>query len=293
MGGIFISYRREDAAADAGRLYDDLRRRHGKNVFLDVSLRAGVDFHEALFARLAACDVLLALIGPRWLEARNEATGQRRLDEEADYVRQEIEAALGTQKVVIPVLLPGVRMPRAEELPASMRDLARRNAFEFRYERWSADLDHLVEQLPGEVAHEQPATEAHRWTSSAYAVCSAVALLVALHVFSVYTLPIDPHYIAAGTSVVLGLATSLRFRFSTLEKLAIALSVSALVGILTSIVIPVLSDQNVVPEDLVEVRLIVTFMASVFIGYLIGMHAVDLYRYRARVLRNADPGDRP
>src|SRR5215203_3735432 len=52
MAGIFISYRREDAAADAGRLYDDLRRRYATNVFLDLSMRAGIDFHEALFARL-------------------------------------------------------------------------------------------------------------------------------------------------------------------------------------------------------------------------------------------------
>src|SRR5215212_2327171 len=84
MSGIFISYRREDAAADAGRLYDDLRRRHTSEVFLDLSMRAGVDFHEALFARIESCDVLLALIGPRWLQARNEVTGERRLDEEND-----------------------------------------------------------------------------------------------------------------------------------------------------------------------------------------------------------------
>src|SRR4051794_38513017 len=98
MAGIFISYRRDDAAADAGRLHDDLRRRHTRDVFLDLSMRAGVDFHEALFARVKSCDVLLALIGPRWLQARNEVTGERRLDEESDYVRQEIEAALTMHK---------------------------------------------------------------------------------------------------------------------------------------------------------------------------------------------------
>lgn len=287
MGGIFISYRRDDAAADAGRLHDDLRRRYAENVFLDVSMGAGVDFQEVLFAQLGSCDVLLALIGPRWLQARNEATGERRLDEEVDYVRREIEAALATQKVVIPVLLPGVKMPRAEELPASIQDLARRNAFEFRYDRWSTDIDHLLEQLPGEVRKQQEPTSTRGWKRRAYAVCTVVALLAALHVFSIYNLSIDPHYLMASASFVLGLATSLQFRFSMLEKLGITLSISTLVGILTSIATAILSGQNIIPEDLVEVRLSVTFVACIFAGYLIGIHAMDLYRHGKQAIRKS------
>jgi hypothetical protein len=286
MGGIFISYRREDAAADAGRLYDDLRRRYGKDVFVDVSMQPGVDFHHTIFDKIATCDVLLALIGPRWVQARDEVTRQRRLDEETDYVRQEIQTALSTNKLVIPVLLPGVKMPRAEDLPTSIRDLARRNAFEFRYERWSTDLDHLVEQLRGAAPQEQEAAATDPWKRRSYVVATAVGLLLAVHVFSVYTLGVDPHYVAAGTSFVLGLATTLRFRFSILEELGIALSVSVLVGIASSILVALLSGQNIVPEQLVEVRLTVTFVASIFVGYLIGMHAVDLYRNGEQALRN-------
>jgi len=134
MAGIFINYRREDAAADAGRLFDDLRRRcKDEHVFMDLTIEAGKDFRAALSEKLETCDALLALIGPRWLHVTNEASGKRRLDEEQDFVRLEIATALVQQKIVIPVILPGAKMPSAESLPESIRELAWRNAFELQY----------------------------------------------------------------------------------------------------------------------------------------------------------------
>lgn len=111
MAGVFISYRREDAAADAGRLFDDLQRRCLKDqVFLDLSIRAGQKFPELLSEKLRDCDVLLALIGPRWLDLmKNEDTAQRRLEGEQDFVRFEIASALAMHKLVVPVLLPGAK----------------------------------------------------------------------------------------------------------------------------------------------------------------------------------------
>src|SRR5262245_59897038 len=100
-GKIFVSYRRDDAAADARGLLDALAHKFGKsNVFLDVdNLLAGQRFDRELDKALARCDVLVAVIGSRWMELLT-AKGS---DGERDYVREEIAMALKRGIVVIPV----------------------------------------------------------------------------------------------------------------------------------------------------------------------------------------------
>ena len=68
-GGIFVSYRRQESSHLAGRLYDRLADRFGEGqVFIDVdTIEPGVDFAEEIFRAVAACEVLLAIIGPTWL----------------------------------------------------------------------------------------------------------------------------------------------------------------------------------------------------------------------------------
>jgi TIR domain len=82
---VFISYRRDDSAAHAGRVDDRLEREFGRDsLFMDVdAIPLGVDFVEVLGAEVAKCDVLLAIIGPNWLHARDEE-GNRRLEREPD-----------------------------------------------------------------------------------------------------------------------------------------------------------------------------------------------------------------
>src|SRR5690242_646946 len=91
-GGIFISYRREEAAAQAGRLYDRLSDRFGEDlVFMDVdSIAIGVDFTREIIKAVSGCDILLALIGREW-SAITDSTGKRRIDDSDDFVRVEIE----------------------------------------------------------------------------------------------------------------------------------------------------------------------------------------------------------
>lgn len=145
MRGIFISYRRDDAAGHAGRLFDGLKERFGaERVFMDVSdLRPGEDFVAALDRALAEADVVLAVIGPRWLDAA-DASGRRRLDDPDDFVRRELTAALASDGHVIPVLVHGARMPAAESLPAPLRALARRQAIALTDTRWESDVRDLV-----------------------------------------------------------------------------------------------------------------------------------------------------
>jgi hypothetical protein len=81
VGGIFISYRREDAAPWAGRLYERLAHEFPRNqLLMDVdAIEPGLDFVKVLDEQVSGCDVLLAIIGPTWVDARNDK-GLRRLD---------------------------------------------------------------------------------------------------------------------------------------------------------------------------------------------------------------------
>jgi hypothetical protein len=142
MSDIFISYRREDARADAGRLCDRLDRRFGdKHVFMDIEdIKPGADFTRVLEDTLDRCDVMLAMIGPKWLDSGNAG----RLRDPEDFVRLEIEKALDRNVLVIPVLVAGATMPSADALPEKLRGLALRQAFEIRDISFHEDADRLV-----------------------------------------------------------------------------------------------------------------------------------------------------
>lgn len=158
MGGrIFISYRRGEDTASAGRLYDRLNRTFRRRLFMDVdSIPPGEDFIAILEREVAACDVLLALIGRGWLSAVDEA-GRRRLDNAADFVRIEVGAALAQRKRVIPVLIEMVAMPRPDELPDDLKPLARRNAVRISHERFESDVQRLIKALRPIVGPTKPA----------------------------------------------------------------------------------------------------------------------------------------
>jgi hypothetical protein len=147
-GRIFMTYRREDTAYPAAWLFDRLTRHFGRDqVFKDIdSIELGDDFVEVITDAVGSCDALLALIGGRWLSITGR-DGQRRLDDPGDFVRLEIEAALARDVRVIPILVEGAQMPRAEELPASMAKLARRQALELSPARFDADTQRLLRVL--------------------------------------------------------------------------------------------------------------------------------------------------
>jgi len=145
---IFVSYRREDAAYPAGWLFDRLVDHFGDDhVFRDVdSIPLGDDFVKEITAAVGSCEVLLTVIGARWLTAVGEG-GQRRLDDPADFVRLEIEVAFAHGVRVIPVLVDGAQMPNVTELPASLAQLAHRQALELSPNRFRSDTARLLEEL--------------------------------------------------------------------------------------------------------------------------------------------------
>jgi hypothetical protein len=146
---VFISYRREDTSGQAGRLYDALAKQFGQeNVFMDVdTIDIGVEFNDAIESAVASCDVLFAMIGPRWLTVA-DSRGERRLSRADDYVRLEIETALARNIRVVPALVGGAVMPAADDLPGTLEPLARRNALEMADgPRWQYDVSRLVNLL--------------------------------------------------------------------------------------------------------------------------------------------------
>jgi hypothetical protein len=128
-GKIFISYRRDDSAPHAMSIAQYLERQFGSNtVFIDVDqIRAGENFVSVLNNRLGLSNVMLAIIGPHWVKAR-DASGKRRLDDPNDWVRLEVASALIKGIRVIPVQVAGAKLPKEEELPDDLKPLVKRQA---------------------------------------------------------------------------------------------------------------------------------------------------------------------
>jgi hypothetical protein len=145
---VVISYRREDTPGGAGRLRQDLGAHFGReNVFLDIdAIPPGVDWVEEIEKTVSSSDVLLPVIGLHWLTVTDE-NGHRRLDDPDDVLRFEIETALKTRVRVIPIQLHGAPMPKADELPASLVGLTRRQSVRIDDEDWPHDVQKLVRAL--------------------------------------------------------------------------------------------------------------------------------------------------
>jgi TonB family protein len=148
LGVIFVSYRRSDSQGEAGRLFDDLVKHFGEDtVFMDVAgIEAGRDFRKAIEEGVTKCGVLLVMIGPEWLDAKDER-GRRRLQDPSDFVRIETASALKRDIPVVPVLVRGAKMPSPEQLPEELKELAYRNCIELTHARWKSDIHLLVEAL--------------------------------------------------------------------------------------------------------------------------------------------------
>ena len=148
MTRIFISYRRTDSAAYAGRLFDRLRKHFGDaEVFMDLEgIEPGAEFGKVIAEKARAAEVLIALIGRNWLTLANVGSACR-LDDPNDLVVREIETALEAKRLVIPVLAANTPMPARTELPERIAALAERNAIELSDQRFHADVDRLIQVI--------------------------------------------------------------------------------------------------------------------------------------------------
>lgn len=146
---VFISYRRDDAKWQAREIYRALTQvLPREQVFMDVdSIPPGADFVDVLEAWVDQCDILLALIGSGWVEAKDPKTGRRRLENTNDFVRIEVRKALHRGIPVVPVLLDGAPIPDTDRLPEDLQRLTRRNAEFVEHRTVDTDVDRLIRKL--------------------------------------------------------------------------------------------------------------------------------------------------
>lgn len=146
---IFISYRRADSQLAAAELHRELELLSGPDseIFLDLaSINPGDPFPERIAAKVADCDVLLALIGPKWLDVAG-ADGVRRLESANDYVRLEIASALRRQARVVPVYLESTQLDEASNLPDDLKSVATLNSVSMRQPTFGLDVEKLAARL--------------------------------------------------------------------------------------------------------------------------------------------------
>lgn len=184
LTNIFINYRRDDTRANAGRLEADLEKHFPGRVFRDIhDIEAGSDFVVAINDEVGKCGALLVMIGRQWLTLTDK-NGKRRLDNPGDYVAAEIAGALVRKEVrVIPILVDDAQMPTEEDLPASLKDLVRRNARKLDDEYWDEDVKKLVAVLEKACgASLQPSTLSVKLVPKVAIVAGVSALVAALAV---------------------------------------------------------------------------------------------------------------
>src|SRR5262245_57652743 len=147
MAKVFISYRRDDSFAYAHAIRARLiQHLSNDQVFMDVNtIESGVDFERVIEKAVGECDVLVALIGKRWIGG--EVGGASRLDNPKDYVRLEISTALARDIRVIPVLVDGATMPNMDSLPTTVQPITHRNEIEISTTRFDYDVDRLISAI--------------------------------------------------------------------------------------------------------------------------------------------------
>jgi SIR2-like protein/TIR domain-containing protein len=147
---VFISYRRSDASAAGRQLSGALKDRFGdENVFFDVEdLDLGTQWQTEITRRIREADVVLAVIGPRWVSLADERGRRLVLDSrDEDVLRIEIETALRDGALVVPVLVDDASMPIRETLPRPFRPLTDLEAATLRNTSWDQDVEDLLEDL--------------------------------------------------------------------------------------------------------------------------------------------------
>lgn len=145
---IFLSYRRSDSAYATGHISEYLRERFGQErIFKDVdTIQLAADYRRVVEDAVADCQIMVAVIGGRWI-GQNE-DGSRRIDEDRDLVRIELETALKRSVPLVPVLVEGAKIPSEQSLPESLKQLPYRNGAVVRPDPdFRGDVERLLDGL--------------------------------------------------------------------------------------------------------------------------------------------------
>ena len=171
---VFISYRRSNQL-----IVEHIHQKYcgvykSSSIFLDrTDLKPGALFPDELRQAVTKASIVLVVIGRDWASVQNELTYSKRLDEEDDWVRQEVLLALQGSGQVIPVLVDGARLPRAEQLPAPLRPLIERNAVVLSVDHFGEDVSKLVAKL-GEKLGDERVSQLRVGNAGPYAEAAAI-----------------------------------------------------------------------------------------------------------------------
>lgn len=153
MGRIFISYRRDDSQDMTERIHDRLVRDLKEHqIFLDVERNAipgAAHYKDVLTEYAQNCDVLIAIIGTKWLTIKDPLTDLRRLDNPDDFVRIEVGTALASDRAkVIPVFIHNAKVPHPTELPDPLKGLLELQVVKIRNNPdFHQDIDNLLKVI--------------------------------------------------------------------------------------------------------------------------------------------------
>jgi hypothetical protein len=201
---IFINYRVHDTAGETGRLVDKLKQYfNADQIFMDIDkIEPGVDFTKAISNSLESCDIMLAVIGPRWLGI-NQETNSSRIKDPNDWVKTEISTALERDIRVVPVLVDGGQLPASEELPEDLQPLLLRQTYEISNKRWDYDTEQLINFLiksgvqPKKRLAEPVASEKTWWKKNSWWIYILIG--IAIVIGGIMLLPDDTATEAAST----------------------------------------------------------------------------------------------
>ncbi len=161
MHEIFINYRTGDEENSAALIDQELSRRFGSDLIFRASksIPLGEDYTLGLPTAVRKSEVLLAVIGSRWLTVVDDQ-GRNCLHNETDWLRKEILEAFEHAVRVIPILV-GRTLPRlcSSDLPPELAMLADCQYYRLDHRSSEANLrtlgDDLVALVPSLVDNDQ------------------------------------------------------------------------------------------------------------------------------------------
>jgi TIR domain len=309
---LCLSYRREDSAAIAGRIRDRLVAHYGADaVFMDIDdIPIGVDFKKHIDGVLRQSDILLAVVGPKWLGT--EVTGLARIHRKGDPVRVEVQTALQAPIPVIPVLVDGAKMPGETDVPKSLKEFAVRNAAEVESGRdFSVHMDRLIRSIDrilaeqgkgpisantvsdwrtsssnlpaGDVASQSSESQANSWLPylSKYLVAPLILMMLA-HYLIIMKFDLNAFYLRVA-AVIIPLSVGFLLYWHGRQGAGSALILGASVGlaavILMLVIVGILDNRAIVPPTSLEWQESAEYLVSIALATLAG-------NLLARLLRN-------
>jgi TIR domain len=149
---IFMNYRRADNPDFVERIRDWFAWTYGRDsVFMDFdTIPPFTPFADFIRDKIHECDVLVAIIGPQWVNLLRERIEQ---GDDEDYVQLEIRLALEEGKPIAPICIKNAPPPRSRDLPPILKPMLAYNIAKLDAGRHFLDnIEMLIDSLEQELS---------------------------------------------------------------------------------------------------------------------------------------------